>query len=330
MTGANGAYGLDQEASFANNARPVTVNKKTISVIALSNRAFDSLDDKLAEAVRWIEIAAMHGADLAVLPEHLSGYCGDGPGAAPLSESAVDDWQNQTTRLFEAAAQHGIAVTIPVVTREGKKLSNSFFLISREGKVLGRYQKLQPTQGELDAGVEPGEPGVIEWEGIKVGGALCFDTNFERVFSCQIRLGAQFFIAPSLWPGGSNLNYYALHFSTPIALAYPAWSRIIDIDGKEVAEGGYRHETLRFGFGIPVYTATLNFDRQRFHGDFNQDKIVDIQKRYGMEVGIVFDQQNCSFYVESLSENFTVQDVIRDFGLVPYQQYLSRFKMRGT
>src|ERR1043166_1104923 len=241
----------------------LSMNTKTISVIALSNCEFPNFEAKQGEAVQWIEIAAGQGADLAVLPEMMNFYRGDGVGnplALSFDEAALDNWQQQTSMLFDAATRFHIAVTIPVLIREGSHLANCFFVVSKAGKVIGRYQKTQPTQTELDRGVVPGKPSVFEWEGLRVGGGICFDTNFSRVFDEQVRLGAQLFLVPSLWPGGSALNYYALRYSTPVALAYPAWSRIIDITGREVAAGGYRHETLRFGFGAPVYTATLNFD----------------------------------------------------------------------
>lgn len=306
------------------------MNTKTISVIALSNRDFPSFEAKQAEAVQWIEIAAAQGADLAVLPEMINLYRGDGPGnplALSLEEAALDNWQEQTSQLFDAAQHFGIAVTIPIMIREGSRLANCFFVVSKTGEVIGRYQKIQPTRPELDCGVVPGESNVFEWEGIRVGGGICFDTNFPRIFDEQARQGAQLFLVPSLWPGGNALNYYALRYSTPIALAYPAWSRIIDITGREVAAGGYRHETLRFGFGAPVYTAVLNFDRVTLHGDYNQTRIVEIQKAYGRDVHIEFDQQNCLFFLESQSTKVTVAQIMKEFDLISYHDYLARFPM---
>lgn len=310
------------------------MNTKIISVIALSNRDFPNFAAKLAEAVQWIELAAGQGAELALLPETINEYRGDGPGhPQPLSlaEAALDDWQGATAVLFDAARRCGIAVTVPVLIREGDHLTNCFFLVSKTGQVLGQYRKAQPTQGELDGGVQPGQSAIMEWEGIKVGGAICFDTNFPRVFDKQARRGAQLFLVPSLWPGGSALDYFALRHSAVIALAYPAWSRIIGSDGREMVAGGYRHETLRFGFGAPVYTATVNFDRVALHADYNQEKIVAVQKEYGQRVRIIFDQQNCLFFLESLDRGLTVQKVMKKFDLISYRDYLARFPMdQGT
>lgn len=303
------------------------MNEKTISVIALSNRDFPSLEAKLVEAAQWIEVAAAHRADLAVLPEALNIFRGDGPGnplALTFQEVALDDWEGATAILRDAAVKHRVAVTVPVVTREGDHLTNSFFLIDKSGKTVGRFQKLFPTPGELEEGVRPGRVSLIDWEGIKIGGAICFDTCFDRTFVEQTKAGAQLFLVPSLWPGGSQLNYFALKYSTPIALAYPAWSRIIDIDGSEPVAGGYRHETLRFGFGIPVYTATLNFDRVALYGNDNQEKMVDVQRAYGARVRIRFDQQNGLFFLESRATDLTVWDVMQKFGLISARDYFTK------
>ena len=306
------------------------MNTKTISVIALSNRDFPSFAAKLAEAVQWIELAAGQGADLAVLPETINVYRGDGPGnplALTYAEAALDDWERATQPLFDVARRCGIAVTIPVLIRAGDHLENMFALVAKTGQVIGQYQKAQPTAGELRDKVRPGKPAVFEWEGLTVGGGICFDTNFPRVFEEQARQGAQLFLVPSLWPGGSALNYYALRHGTPIALAYPAWSRIIDIDGTELVAGGYRHETLRFGFGAPVYTATINFDRVALHSDVSQQQVVAIQKKYGAGVGFRFDQQNSLFYLEARSPQLTVAAIMREFHLISVQDYYGQFPM---
>lgn len=300
--------------------------EKTIATIALDNRDFPSFAAKLEEAVQWIELAAAQGAELAVLPEVINRYCGDGPGnprKLPAEEEILDDWQRQTEPLFDAARRCGLAVTIPITHTLGDgKYVNCFYLVSREGEILGRYQKLRPTPGALKNGAEPGQVSLIEWDGLKIGGAICFDTHFPWVFDAQARAGADLFLVPSLWPGGDYLSYYALRYSTPIALAYPAWSRIIDIDGREIVAGGYRNETLRFGFGAPVYVATINFDRVALYADHNQQRMVDVQRAYGKKVRVTFQQQNCMFYLESRDPELTVQEVMQRFELIPQRQHL--------
>ncbi len=303
------------------------MNEKTIAAIAMSNRDFDSFADKVAEAARWVDHAANNGANLAVLPEYLNKYRGDGPGnsrALTLAEAALDDWQQETAPLFEVARRRNITVCIPVVVREKDCLRNSMFLVSGQGEVIGRYDKMRPTPFELDYGIVPGGvQQLMEWEGLRVGGAICFDTLFPEVFKAQAAQGVDLFLVASYWPGGSHLNFYAMHYAVPIALAYPAWSRLIDLTGQDLVGAGYRSETLRFGFGVPIAMATLNFDRVALFGNINQERIVEIERRYGRKVRVTFDQQNVLFFLESRSPDLSVCDLIREFELVPFTRYIA-------
>jgi predicted amidohydrolase len=302
----------------------IAMKRKVISVVALNNRDYPSFEAKLSETAQWIEFAARQGSELVVLPEALNMYQGDGtprPTSAALRE---DTWQERTTLLFETAVKAQVAVTIPIVMREGDHRVNVFYLVSNTGAILGRYQKRFLTPGELEGGVQPGTVSLLEWEGLKVGGAICFDTCSPCVFEEQVRAGAQLFLIPSLWPGGSQLNHYARTFSTPMALAYPAWSRIIDITGADVVAGGHRHETLRLGFGPPVFTAALNFDCVALYGNDNQDKMVAVQRAYGARVKVQFDQQNCLFFLESVCDDLTVGKVMREFGLISARDYFAQ------
>ena len=300
------------------------MNIKTLAAVALNNKDYPDFDSKLAEAARWTEFSARQGADLVVLPEALNLYYGDGnPHAISMQEAALDDWETSTRVLIDCARRNKVAVTIPVIVREEGRLVNCFYLVSREGQVLGRYEKRCPTPSELDSGVRRGRGGLIEWEGLKIGGAICFDCYFPQVFKEQADAGAQLFLMPSLTPGGTYLSYYAMSLATPIVLAYPAYSRIIDLDGRELAGGGYRHETLRFGFGSPVVMTSINFDRVALFGDGNQQKIVALQEEYGGRVRVSFDQENVTFIVESRCEDLRIDEVIQRFELIPKQDFFN-------
>lgn len=304
------------------------MNIRRISTIALSNRDFASFEDKLVEACRWITLAAKCGSHLAVLPEAMSIYKGDGPdnpNAMTIGEAALDDWRKSCATLLRCAVENRIAVTIPLFVREGDHILNCFFLVSNSGQVLGRYVKTFPTPGELAERVAPAADNrPIEWDGIRVGGAICFDMNFISVFQSQREQGVQLFLCPSLFPGGDQINYFAASLQTPVVLAYPAWSRIIDALGREVAAGGYRHETLRFGFGAPVYTADINFDSAVFHFDGNIRHYEAILRKYGAAVRAVFDQANVRFSLESLSPEVTIRQIIKEFDLEPIGEYLAK------
>ena len=306
----------------------------TLAAVALSNRDYPDFRAKLAEAAKWVEFAAAQGAELVVLPEGLNLYQGDGVASAKklsLADVALDDWQFACAPLLDAAKRANTAVTVPLYVRRGNAIANAFFVVSRTGDVLGEYRKRVPTPSECAAGVVAGDEAqpLIPWHGLKLGGLICFDCYYPRVIESQARRGADLFLAPSLTPAGDYLNFYALHHAAPIALAYPAWSRIVDITGKDVAGAGYRNETLNFGFGTPVALATINFDRVSLYADVNQLRIVDVQRRYGPRVRVTFDQPNVTFFLESLSPDVTCDAIVREFGLVPRREYFAASNERA-
>jgi hypothetical protein len=300
---------------------------RTIATIALSNRDFPSFEAKLAEAVRWIEYARLQQADLVVLPELLNFYRGDGPDhpdPLPFRDTALSDWTCVLAYFSETAKRLELAVVLPLLISEAGGLANVFFLISKEGCTVGRFQKLHPAPGEIREGVVPGRPLLMDWDGVSVSGAICFDTHYLSTFSEQVRLGARLFIIPSLWNGGPWLEGLAARFATPMALAYPAWSRIIDLDGTTLAAGGYRQESLGFGAGAPVFTAVLNFDREVFHLSEQSHKIIEIQKAYGPSVRVRTLHEQAAFCIESLSSDVSVPEIIAHHGLVRYTDYLDQ------
>lgn len=300
------------------------MNEKTIATIALRDEGFANLQETLREAARWLELAAAQGAHLAVLPETVN-LLHRKNAAAPLAECALEDWRQATALLCEIAARSKISLVLPLLVRDNGVLANRFYVLSSDGAVLGHYQKRVPAPGERAAGVEPASSTPIRWEGLKIGGAICFDVYYpQAVFAPQIKSGADVFVIPSLTPAGSVLDYCALIYGVPFVLAYSPWSRILDRDGSELAAGGYRSETLRFGFGSPVLLATVNFDAVTLFADHNQQKMSDVERHYGRDVRIRFNQSNCLFTLESRSADLSVEEVLRQFGLVSRRDYFAQ------
>jgi len=300
------------------------VNEKTIATIALRDGGFANLQETLREAARWVEVAATQGVHLAVLPEtinllHLK------DASTPLEEFALEDWQRATAFLCETAARSKISLVLPLLVRDKGVLANRFHVLSSDGALLGHYQKRVPAPGEEASGVESGNTSPIRWEGLTIGGAICFDVYYPQVvFDPQIESGVDLFVIPSLTPAGSLLDYCALIYGVPFVLAYSPWSRILDRDGTELAAGGYRSETLRFGFGLPILQAAINFDAVTLFADHNQEKMRDVARHYGRDVRIRFNQPNCLFTLESRSADLSVNDVMRQFGLVSRRDYFAR------
>lgn len=306
------------------------MNEKTIATIALREGGYQDLQAVLRDAAHWVEAAAAQGADLAVLPETIN-LLHQSSDATPLEAFALEDWRAATALLCDSAARARIALVLPLLVRESGVLANRFYVLGRDGAQLGFYQKQAPAVGERQAGVAPGCTAPIDWEGIKLGGGICIDLYFpSRVFEPQMQSGADLFIVPSMTPGGVMVDAAALAFGVPIALAYSPWSRILDRDARELAAGGYRNETLRAGFGIPIQQATINFNAITLFPDFNQNKMRDIQRHYGSKIRIRFDQSNCVFFLESRSSDLPIGEIMRQFDLVLRRDYLAELAPEST
>ena len=73
------------------------MNVKRIATIALSFRDYENFDEKLEEACRWVSLAARMGAELAVLPEMMNFWRGDGPNNLNMlttAEMALEEMSN--------------------------------------------------------------------------------------------------------------------------------------------------------------------------------------------------------------------------------------------
>ena len=300
------------------------MNEKIIATIALREEGFANLGETLQEAARWVEVVAAQGAQLAVLPETIN-LLHRKDASIPLEEFAIEDWHKETAVLCEAAVRCGISLVLPLLVRDHGILANRFYVLSKDGNPLGHYQKRAPAPGEMASGVESGNTSPIRWEGLRIGGAICVDVYYPQVvFDPQAESGVDLFLIPSLTPAGSVLDSSAVTYGVPFVLAYSSWSRILDRDGTELAAGGYRSETLRFGFGLPVLQATINFDAVTLFADQNQEKMRDVQRHYGSSVRIRFNQPNCIFKLESRSADLSVDDVMRQFGLVSRRDYFAQ------
>lgn len=306
------------------------MNKRKIATIALKVGDFDSFAQKMDEAQLRLEQAANLGADLAVLPETINIYCGDGPNnprAMTIKEIAFDSLEPVAGLLAKARELH-IAVAFGLFLREKGILRNVMLFYDKNGVYLGRYVKRNPTSGELAEGIVPGteDQELIDWDGVKVGGAICFDTNFDEVFTSQAAAGAQLILIPTMWDGGRWLPQTAVRNGIVIAVSYCSWSRIINYDGTVLDAAGYRAESVGFGNSLPLAVADVNFDFATFHMCNNATKLPEIIARYGKKLLYKNDNENSLFHLASLSDEFTVKDIISEYGLTRFNDFFAAYR----
>jgi predicted amidohydrolase len=112
-----------------------------------------------------------------------------------------DSWMR---RLASLSSDLDVASFVSHPEREAAtgKLFNSLFVIGRDGQILGRQRKLDPTPGSEDwsSAGEPGRP--IPVDGITIGLLVCADA-YQPPPALRLRdSGAQLLVsAAAWWPG---------------------------------------------------------------------------------------------------------------------------------
>lgn len=138
-----------------------------------------------------LDVIGQAGVDLALLPEYFSG---EGARETLVGPAA--------TLMSEKAATYGmyVAGTIGLHDQTSDRLFNAALLFDRNGKLIGRYDKIHLYGPELNlGGVTPGdEVPVFRTDFGKVGFMTCYDSWFVDVAELVALRGADILLFPSL------------------------------------------------------------------------------------------------------------------------------------
>lgn len=298
---------------------------RLIRVSTIAYRPVEAGDDWMprtrAKMASMLEEAARAKPDLVALPEFCN-VLGLGDEAYDLAEPIPGP---TTDACAEVAAKHRMYVVCPIPERDGDMLYNTAALIDRTGQVVMKYHKYQPTIGEMEHGIVPGSDAeVYETDFGPVGCAICFDLKFIEVGQHLAANGARLVVFASMFIGGQRLEHWARDFGFYLVSCCPARSYIVDMSGRTLAETGSEINQVSAGLVPPIATAVINMDRRFFHLDANQDKLPEIIRKYGPGVEIVIDYPEAHFTLASNMEDVTVDDIIAEFGLEPWLDYLNR------
>ncbi|HHY97690.1 MAG TPA: carbon-nitrogen hydrolase family protein [Firmicutes bacterium] len=178
----------------------------TISAIQLPDyHGEGTLEEKRDYNVRvafeMIEEAAGRGSDIVCLPEVFQVV-----GVAETSDEFVRFAEPEEGGLAKAlcglARRLGVSMIAPVVGLYGETLRNVAWVISKEGKIVGRYFKVHCTRGERDRGILPGDSWpVFDLGFAKLGVMICHDNSFPESARCLALNGAEIIFWPHVQSG---------------------------------------------------------------------------------------------------------------------------------
>ena len=284
-------------------ARNHVVRVVTISMDRLTANRKGAL---LEAGIERLQQAASFHPDIACLPEL-------------FARSAPEPVPGPTTdRLAEWARSNSSYVIAGLNKISKGRVYNTAVLLDRRGQIVGQFDKIHPTERELEQGTMPGspDPPVFETDFGLIGIQICFDVNWWDTWRRLKEKGARIIFFPAAYPAAQQLSAIALtnqFFVVSSPGTRPA--RIYDITGRVLsASGDYQ----------PWAGAVLPLARRLFEVDFHVKKVHQIQQKYGPKVDVVWYHDDDWFTLASVDPDLTVEDLQKEFGLTPLDEYRVR------
>jgi predicted amidohydrolase len=163
-------------------------------------------EDFATKQAQVVDAAVAAGVDLLVLPEYLGmelataveGHATMAPAELAL---AVAPFEARFRELFATLAEHsGIAIVAgSFLAQTGPGVLRNRSTWFERGRAPVDQDKLALTGFERELGcLEPGDAlGVLDWRGLRVGIAVCYDVEFPLPVRAQVEAGARLIIVPS-------------------------------------------------------------------------------------------------------------------------------------
>lgn len=195
---------------------------------------------------------------------------------------------------------------------------NSVQLIDRKGEIAGVYNKNhlvieETTEGGILCGKDAP---VFACDFGRVACAICFDLNFDELRLKYAAAKPDLLLFASMYHGGLMQSYWAYacraHFLSAIS---GERSVVLSPQGETLA-----HTTNYFDH----VTATVNLDCRLAHLDYNWGRLAAMREKYGAKVRVYDPGYLGSVLVSSESNEFSVDDVLREFEIELLDDYFVR------
>ena len=194
---------------------------------------------------------------------------------------------------------------------------NSFYMIGRNGEIVGIYDKNHIVPAETtNLNILCGEDiAIFDCDFGRVGAILCFDLNFQEVLSKYKKADPDLMIFSSMFGGGLMKNFLAFdnrcYLVTSCAGSNPG--DIINPLGvclgtTCVAE----HYVVR----------TLNLDYEVVHRDNHKGKFVEMKEKYGE----LIEREHIGYVGVDLltykGTDKTIKDILAEYDVITCEEYL--------
>lgn len=218
----------------------------------------------------------------------------------------------------QKAIEHNCYIAFPSWIKAEDGLGrNAVIMIDRKGKIIGRYDKVYPTVGELkNYGTLPGEVAtVFDCDFGRVACLLCFDMNFEELRKMIKKEKVDMIIFPSYYHGGLARYFYALDCRAWLicASSYHCPPEIIDPLGSVYSTTGIYYHWL---------VETINLDYFVYHYDNQRPVVNNLKRKYGQKIKLYNPNYLAAGMMTYEDTDKTIMDVVKEYNLITFDEYL--------
>jgi predicted amidohydrolase len=174
-------------------------------------------DANLAAAEEQIELAARRGAELVGLPENFA-FMGEDSRRLELASELAERCSRFLVTMARRYQVTLLGGGFPVPAGEGHTY-NRAELVSREGQLLARYDKIHLFDVDLPDGntyresatVQPGmgPPPVVDVPGLcRIGLSICYDVRFPELYRHLSEAGAELLLIPAAFTAFTGKDHW--------------------------------------------------------------------------------------------------------------------------
>jgi len=263
------------------------------------------------------------GPDLVVLPEFALTDM-----SKPLAERALPVFSPAFNYFRERARRIGAYVVVPAVTRVGDAYHNSAVLFDREGRLVGRYDKVhvcpdEPPACTFEGGLTPGRDyPVFQCDFGKLGLQICLDYSFEEGWRELARGGAELVVWPSQSPSVAITSARAVN--NRLYIVSSTWrdnASIIEPIGTVAAQIEPPDEVL-------VHEIDLEYRLIGWHGKLRDGAA--LKEKFGRRIGFNYYRREDTGVFWSNDAATPIDAMVRWLGIWTYDEYLAAQTARLT
>lgn len=227
--------------------------------------------------------------------------------------------------LSSIAKKNSCYISFNTKSYQGKNTYNTSYLMDRNGRIAGSYNKNYPTIYEMDDKIMPDSSvPVFETDFGKVACTVCFDLNFDELREKYVKIQPDIILFSSLYHGGLVQNYWAYStqafFVSSIGQSNML-SEILNPVGEVVASS-----TSSYDFTV----AEINLDYEVVHFDYNIEKLKELKEKYKNKVNIHDPDKLGVVLVTSEHENMSIKEMLKEFDIQDAGTYFDDSRKHRT